>query len=102
MLAVGGVGIGRSSVIGRLLGCLPLGAEVLIQPFFAALSTVAALPVASEAGGRIEQVGAVDPDGACLQLGCNVESKVDVLAPDRGRETIACVVAEGHGFGGRA
>src|SRR5215203_1555833 len=51
---------------------LPGRTDVLIQPLFAAFATVAALAVAAKAGGRVEKVGAIDPDAARLEFGGHV------------------------------
>src|SRR6185295_15922233 len=96
----------------RLSGLnLPPWLQVLPEPFLAALAAEAALAVAAEAGGGVEEVGAVDPYRAGLDLGRQVESEVDVLGPDARREAVAGVVrqldgllrrAEGHGDEHRA
>src|SRR5690606_27015089 len=61
-----------------------------------AFATEAALAITAEAAGRIEHVGAVDPDDARLQLRRDMQRNVDVLAPNRGGEAVAGVVGKLH------
>ncbi len=73
---------------------LPRRPDVLPEPFPPPFAPEPALAVPTEAGCRVELVGAVDPDGAGLDLCGNVQGEVDVLAPDAGREAVARVVRE--------
>ena len=57
---------------------------VFEQSLFAAFAAEAGFAVAAEAARGVEQVGAVDPDSAGLDLRGEVECQVDVLAPDAG------------------
>src|SRR3546814_2140209 len=85
------------------LGCglevlFPAWLQVGAHAFAAAFAAEAGFLVAAEADGGVEIVGAVDPDHAGLDLGRNVEGKIDVLAPDGGGEAVFGVVGEGHGL----
>ena len=46
----------------------PAGAQIGEQPLFAPFASIAAFAVAAKAGGRIEQIAAVDPHAARLDL----------------------------------
>src|SRR5690606_11268147 len=85
-----------------LHAALPRRLHVLVQAFLAALTTEAALAIAAEAGSRVEHVRRVDPDGAGLELRCNVEREVDALRPDARGEAVARVVREVDRLGVRA
>src|ERR1051325_953655 len=77
---------------------LPFQSHILPQPLPAAFSSEARLPEAAEAGCRIEEVGAVDPDGAGFQLGRDIQSAIDVLGPHAGRQTVGRVIGESDCF----
>ena len=80
----------------------PVRFEVLPHPLPAALAAEPGFAVAAEAGGRIEQVGAVDPHHARLDLGRDVEREVDVLGPDARRQAVGGVVGQLHSLRGSA
>ena len=85
---------------------LPFGArrrrQIFGQALAPALAAEAALAIAAEAGGGVEQVGRIDPDDAGLDARGDFERAVDVLAPDRGGEAVARVVGERDRLVGRA
>ncbi len=76
--------------------------EVFGQSFAPALAAEAALAIAAEAGGGVEQVGRIDPHHAGLDLRGDFERAIDVLGPHRGGEAVAGVVGERDRFVGRA
>src|SRR5690606_39710817 len=78
------------------LGHGPRGrdSEVFAHPLAAALAAEPAFAVAAETGTRVEDVGAVDPDHAGLDLRGDIEREADVLRPDRRGESVAGVVGE--------
>src|SRR3954471_8337922 len=83
----------------RLLGLgLPARLHVLPETFPAALAAEAALAIAAEAGGGVEEVRAVDPHGAGLDLGGEVQGEVDVLRPEARRQAVARVVHQLDGL----
>ena len=72
------------------------------EAFPAAFAPKAAFAHAAKPCGGVHHVGAVDPDDACDEFWCDVEREVDVLGPDGGREPVARVVGDLHGFRGCA
>ena len=81
---------------------LPGGPQVFVEPLAPPLAPVPALPVAAEAGRRVEDVGAVDPDRTGLHPRGNVQRQVDVLRPDACREPVPGVVRQPDRLAGRA
>src|SRR2546422_4975378 len=81
---------------------LPRRLQVLVHTFPSTFSTEPRLAVASEPRRRVEQIRAVDPHDAGLQLGRDIECEVDVLRPDARREAIGGVIRKLHGLLRRA
>jgi hypothetical protein len=73
--------------------------QVLVHPLATTLSPEATFTVAAESGGGIEQIRAVDPHHARLDLRRDVEREIDALAPHTRRETVLRVVGKSHRFG---
>src|SRR5882672_981885 len=95
--------IGRWSRRGQGRGSLEPGRlEIFKQAFPAAFAAIAAFAVTAKSAGRIEEVGAVDPDHPSLELRSHVQSHVDTLAPDTSGQTIHRVVTELDGLAGRS
>src|SRR5690606_37048433 len=86
----------------RLEGLFPAWLEIGPHAFAATLAAKAAFLVATKADSRVKVVGAVDPGHTSLELGGNVESEVDIPAPQRRRKAIAGIVGELDGLFGRA
>ena len=78
------------------------GSRYSSRPSLSALAPEAALAVAAEAAGGVEQVGAVDPHHAGLDLRRHIEREVDALAPDAGRQSVNGVVRQLDRFARRA
>ena len=78
------------------------GAGVSIESFPPSFSTKAAFPSSSKAGSGIKLIGRIDPSDSANQFGCDIQSKVDILGPDRGRQSIAGIIGQSDRFGGGA
>src|SRR5437660_1195441 len=76
--------------------------DVLPQPLPSAFPAESALAIAAEAGGCVEEVGAVDPDGSGFDLWRDVQGEADVFGPDAGGEAVSSVVRQLDGFVRRA
>ncbi len=87
---VGGDGRGFGFRLDRGFG------QIGQQAFAPALAAEARLAVAAETGGGVEDVGAVHPDHARLDLRGHIKREVDVFRPDRGGEAVAGVVGQFH------
>ena len=72
-------------------GC---GRQIFQHALAAALAPEPALAKAAETAGGVEEIGAVDPDHACLELWGNMEGEIDVFRPDGGGEAVTRVVGE--------
>ena len=77
----------------------PGRAHVFEQAFLAAFATKAAFAVAAKARSAVEQVGAVDPHRAGLDLAGHVQRQVDVVRPHAGSQPVTGVVRQFHGLG---
>src|SRR5437660_4061964 len=77
----------------------PCWPHLFVQTFFATLATEAAFTVAAKTARSIEHIGAVDPHAASLYFRCNIQRKVDVLAPYTGSQPIARIIGERNRFG---
>src|SRR5216683_696244 len=78
----------RTSMLepGRVLE--PGRLQIFEEPFPAALAPEAAFAVAAESAGRVEKIGAVDPNHSGFQLRGHVQRHVDALAPNTRGESI--------------
>src|SRR4051812_44739656 len=74
--------------------CFGVGFEA----FFAEFAAVAGHFVAAEGGGGVEDVVAVDPDGAGAELGGEGVGFGDVAGPDGGGEAVGGGVGAGGDF----
>ncbi len=97
----------RSGFSGRVSAMLlrrlrPLRLGVGERALAAAFPPVAGFLVAAEPGGRVEQVGRVDPHHARLELRRDIEREVDRFRPDRRGEPVGGVVGERDGLLRRA
>src|SRR5579871_1908243 len=75
---------------------LPRRTHILEQTLAATFAPEAAFAVAAKARGRVELVGAVDPDAASLDLAGHIQRQIDIIAPDAGRQAIARIVRQRH------
>src|SRR3954463_13542630 len=67
--------------------------RVIAQRVFAEFAADAGHFEAAEGGGGVEDVVAVDPDGAGLELGGHAVGLADVAGPDGGGEAVHAAVA---------
>lgn len=68
----------------HLLGRLEIGAHALA----AILAAKAGFLIATKTDGRVEIIGAIDPNHSGFDLRRDVKRQIDILAPDRGGEAI--------------
>ena len=79
-----------------------LGDPVLKQALAAPLTAETALAIAAEAARCVEQIRAIDPDHARLDLRRYLQRHVDTLAPNAGRQAVDGVVGQFHRLRGSA
>src|SRR2546427_5376969 len=68
--------------------------QILKQALSATLAAIAALAIAAEPARGVEQVGAIDPNDASLELRCDLQCHVDALAPHASRQAVDGVVGK--------
>src|SRR5204862_5219956 len=87
----------RRAIIWKLRRVLePLQLHVLEQTFSSAFPAVTALAISSEAASCIEQIRAIHPNHTGLDLCCDLDSDIDVLAPYERRQSVDGVVGHVH------
>src|SRR5262249_49349540 len=80
----------------------PYRLQVLAHAFAAALTPIATFTVATESAGSVEQIGAVDPHHAGLELSSHMQRHIQAFAPHTGRQAVSGVVGELDRFMGSA
>jgi hypothetical protein len=73
-------------------------AQIFVESFLTALAAEPALTIAAKAGRGVEQIGAIDPDGASFDLSSDVQRQIDILTPDTGGKPIGGVIGQRHRF----
>ena len=80
----------------------PRWLQIFEQALAAALAAKATLAIAAKTAGRVEQISAVDPDNARLQLCRDVQRNVDAFAPHAGGRAVHRVVRQLDGLARRS